>query len=172
MPGISALLSSLQRSGCGIGVGPGLYCSVSLLPISEVTRCSSWVILSCTLFGAPVSWGAGALRANVQDSERPLSTHVLQGWCRSHFSLFRQHAIATMKSPRLEALTSFVYKVCRTGLASACACWAAHRGGMESLHSYLRLIQGLGTGRTRGILTTKTALFGRTLGWCLPSRAR
>jgi hypothetical protein len=58
--------------------------------IMVVTSFSNWSIRSWTLCGVLESCVGGVLRTYVQESERPLSTHVLHGCCRSHFSFLRR----------------------------------------------------------------------------------
>lgn len=47
----------------------------------------------CTLLAARGSCGVATVREYVQDWARPLSTHVLQGCCRSHFNFRRRHKV-------------------------------------------------------------------------------
>jgi hypothetical protein len=76
----------------------------------------------------------------VQESDKPLSTHVLQGCWRSHFSLIRQHVVAVKEALGFDVLTSFAYRVCKTGLASVGVGWMARHAAAVFLHSCSYLI--------------------------------
>jgi hypothetical protein len=55
-------------------------------------------------------------------------------------ALFVSMLIAVNEALRFDVLTSFVYRVCKTGLASVGVGWTARRAATEFLHSFWYLI--------------------------------